>query len=91
MWKCNLSGLLTQHRWLPLFSLSGQGLVVNFFLADFSDSLIGPTVGGVTYSQQYRLKDAKAFCDMMTISDQLQEEFNAQLLSGTALRIPIKK
>ena len=92
-WKANLSGLLTSSRWCPLFSLSGQGLVVNWFLADVNESLLGPTITGdsATYSQQYRLKDCKAFVDMMTISDQLQEEFNAQLLSGVDLKIPIKK
>ncbi len=37
-WKCNLSGLLSQHRWLPLYALSGQGLVCNFYLAPAADS-----------------------------------------------------
>ena len=90
MWKANLSGILTQHRWLPLYALSGQGLVVNFFLAPTNESLIA-SHGGTTYSQQYRLKDVKAHCNMCTISDELMESFQGQLLAGTALRIPIKK
>jgi hypothetical protein len=90
MWKANLSGLLTQHRWLPLYALSGQGLVVNFFLAPVNDSLIA-SHSGVTYSQSYRLKDVKAHVNMCTVSDELMESFQGQLLSGTALRIPIKK
>ena len=30
-WKCNVSGLLSQHLWIPLYALSGMGVVVNFF------------------------------------------------------------
>jgi len=89
-WKCNLSGLLSQHRWLPLFALSGQGLVVNFYLAPAGESLIA-SHSGTNYSQSYRLKDVKALCTMVTISDELMESYQAQLLSGTSLRIPIKK
>ncbi len=34
IWKCNLSGLLNQHRWIPLYALGGsQGLVIHFYLA----------------------------------------------------------
>jgi len=89
-WKCNLSGLLTQFRWIPLYCLSGQGLSVSFYVAPANESLIA-SHGGSTYSQSYRLKDVKALCTMVTISDELMESFQGQLLSGTALRIPIKK
>ena len=65
-WKCNLSGLLSQHRWLPLYALSGSGLVINFYLAPVNESLIH-TNAGVTYSQNYRLKDVKALCSMCQI------------------------
>ena len=88
-WKCNLSGL-TQHRWLPLYALSGQGLVVNFYLAPVNDSLIA-SHNGVTYSQSFRLKDVKSLCSMCQISDELMESFQGQLLQGSSLRIPIKK
>ena len=89
-WKCNLSGLLSQHRWIPLYALSGMGLVINFYLAPVNDSLI-KSHGGSTYSQDYRLKDVKSLCSMCTISDELQEVFMQQMLQGSALRLPIKK
>ena len=91
MWKCNLSGLLNQHRWIPLYALGGsQGLVVNFYLAPVNDALIH-TNGGHTYSQGYVLTDVKAMCQMNTISDELMESFQGQLLNGSALRLPIRK
>ena len=89
-WKCNVSGLLTQHLWIPLYALSGLGLVVNMFLAPGAESLIAST-DGATYVQDYTLTDVKSLCTMCTISDQLMESFQGQLLNGTALRIPIKK
>ena len=87
-WKLHLSALLSQHRWCPLFCLSGQGLVVNLFLAPFADSL---TKSGTTNSMKFELSDVQAKCSMCTIDDQLQNGFNEQLLAGAALRIPLKK
>ena len=89
-WKCNLSGLLSQHRWLPLYALSGQGLTVSFFLAPGADSTI-KSFGGTTYSQDYTLTEVKAHCTMCTIADELMESFQSQLLAGNPIRIPIKK
>ena len=89
-WKCNVSGLLSQHLWIPLYALSGMGMVVNFFLAPGAESMIAST-GGQVYVQDYTLTDVKALCSMCTISDQLMENFQGQLLNGTALKIPIKK
>ena len=41
MWKCNLSGILSQHRWIPCFALGGgQGLVLNFYLAPAAEAMI---------------------------------------------------
>ena len=90
MWKCNLSGLLTQHLWIPLYALSGMGLVVNMYLAPKEESMI-KSYGGTTYSQNFELTDVKAFCTMQTISDELMESFQGQLLNGTSLRIPCRK
>ena len=87
-WKCNLSGLLTQHLWLPLYATTG--LTINLFLAPAAESCI-LSHGGVTYGQDYTLTDVKALCTMQTIDDSLSESFQGQLLQGTALRIPIKK
>ena len=93
MWKCNISGLLSQHRWIPLYALSGLGLVVNFYLAPVNESLISkaPAIDQTEYSQQYLLSDVRALCTMQTISDELMESFMAQLVQGSALRLPIKK
>ena len=73
-----------------MYALSGQGLVVNFYLAPVNDSLIA-SHGGTNYSQSYRLTDVKALSSMMSVSDELMESFQSQLLQGSALRIPIKK
>ena len=65
-WKLHLSALLSQHRWLPLFALSGQGLVINLFLAPFADSLVKSST---TNSMTYQLSDVQAKCSMCTIDD----------------------
>ena len=87
-WKLHLSALLSQHRWVPLFCLSGNGLSINLFLAPFADSL---TKSGTTNSMSYELSDVQAKCSMCTIDDSLQNSFNEQLIAGAALRIPLKK
>ena len=87
-WKLNLSALFSQHRWCPLYALSGRGIEVNMFLAPFADSLIA---NGTTNSMSYELIDVQAKCSMCTLDDSLQESFNQQLLQGSALRIPMKK
>ena len=87
-WKLNLSALFSQHRWLPLYALSGRGIEVNFFLASFSDSLIA---NGTTNSMSYELIDVQAKCSMCTLDDSLQDSFNQQLLQGSALRLNLKK
>ena len=89
-WKCNLSGLLSQHRWIPLYALSGQGLTVSFFLAPASESMI-LSDNTVAYSDVFRLTDVKAHVDMCTIADELMSSFQGQLLQGNPIRIPIKK
>ena len=89
-WKCNLSGLLNNPKWIPLYALSGMGLQVIFTLAPVAETLI-KKVGLVDYSQSYRLTDVKSLGSMMLLSDEIQDSFNSSLLSGTALRIPIKK
>ena len=69
-------------------------MTISFFLAPANESLIkSNTVSGTTknYSQLFKLTDCKCLCDMQTISDELMESFQSQLLSGAALRIPIKK
>ena len=87
-WKLNLSALFSQHRWLPLYSLSGRGIEVSLYLAPFADSLVA---GGGSNSLTYELIDVQAKCSMCTLDDSLQESFNQQLLAGNALRIPLKK
>jgi hypothetical protein len=89
-WKCNLSGLLNQHRWLPLYALAQTGLSISFYLAPGADSMI-KNHSGTTYSQTYQLTDAKCMCSMMSIDDELMSSFQGQLINGSALRIPFKR
>jgi hypothetical protein len=91
-WKLNLSGLLSQNRWVPLYALSGNGLSINMYLAPFEDSLIrGGTATSHTNSMIYELSDVQAKCRMNTIDDSLMESFQEQLVQGAALRLPLKK
>jgi hypothetical protein len=93
-WKCNLSGLLSQHRAIPLFALGqGSGLTISFFLAPVADSTIRSLEGGPAdaYSQDYKLTDVKAHCTMITLDDSLQDSFLSQLLAGNPISLSIKK
>ena len=87
-WKANVSGLLTQHLWIPLYATTS--MTVNFYLAPGAESMI-QSHAGVTYAQDFELTDAKAFCEMVTIDSSLMESLQGQLISGVALRIPIKR
>ena len=91
--KLNLSGLFSQHRWIFLGALGGQGLQLQLTIADPTDSLITQTtVNTVTtnYSTSFTLTDIKILADMCTLNDDLQASFNSALLSGQELRMPIK-
>ena len=46
--------------------------------------------GGTTYSQGYTLSDIRLLADMCSLSGELQESYNAALLNGTSLKMPIK-
>ena len=48
-------------------------------------------IGGAAYVQDYTLTDVKALCTMQTISDELMNSFQGQLLNGVALRICVRK
>ena len=87
--KLNLSGLFSQHRYIPLFALGGQGLQIQLSLAPADQSLI-LSDAGVTYSQSYTLSDIRMLGDMISLNSELQESYNAALLNGTSLKMPIK-
>ena len=87
--KFDLSGVFSQHRWLPLFSLGGQGLQLQLSLSAATTSMI-ISDGGVTYSQNYTLSDIRLLGDMITLSGELQESYNAALLNGTSLKLPVR-
>jgi len=87
--KFDLSGVFSQHRFLPLFSLGGQGLQIQLSLAPATSAMI-ISDGGVTYSQNYVLSDIRLLADMITLSGELQESYNAALLNGTSLKMPIR-
>ena len=87
--KFDLSGLFSQHRWIPLYALGGQGLQLQLSLAPAVQSMI-ISAGATTYSQLYTLTDIRLLADMISLSGELQESYNAALLNGTSLKMPIK-
>ena len=56
--KFDLSGLFSQHRWIPLYALGGQGLQLQLSLAPGNQAMI-ISHGGTTYSQGYTLYDIR--------------------------------
>ncbi len=87
--KFDLSGLFSQSKWVPLYALGGQGLQIQLSLAPANQAMI-ISHGGTTYSQGYTLSDIRLLSDMCSLSGELQESYNAALLNGTSLKMPIK-
>lgn len=87
--KFDLSGLFNSGKWCPLFALGGQGLQIQLSLAPANQAMI-ISHGGTTYSQGYTLSDIRLLGDMCSLSGELQESYNAALLNGTSLKMPIK-
>ena len=86
--KFDLSGLLTQHRWIPLFALS-TGVTIQLTLADAADAMCA-SANGVTYSQSYTLTDIRMLADVISLSSELQDSYNSAMLSGQSLKICTK-
>ena len=87
--KFDLSGVFSQSKWLPLFALGGQSCRIQLSVAPGAQSMI-LSDSGVTYSSQFTLSDIRLLADFCSLSGELQESYNSALLSGTALKIPIK-
>ena len=87
--RFDLSGLFSQEKWVPLYALGGQGLQIQLTLAPAVESLI-ISDGGTTYSQGYKLSDIRLLADLCSLNSELQESYNAALLNGTSLKMPIK-
>ena len=91
--KFDLSGVFSSGKMLPLFSLGGLGLQISLTLAPAAEAVILSHTENTTttnYSSDYALTDIRLLADMVSLSGQLQEEYNAALLNGTTLKIPIK-
>lgn len=69
--------------------MDGQGLQIQLSLAPANQLLI-ISHGGTTYSQGFALSDIRLLGDMCSLSGELQESYNAALLNGTSLKMPIK-
>ena len=87
--KFDLSGLFSQSKWIPLFALGGQGLQLQLSMAPSAAAMI-ISDGGTTYSQSYTLTDIRLLASMCALNGELQESFNAALLNGTSLKMPIR-
>jgi hypothetical protein len=87
--KFDLSGLFSSGKWCPLFALGGQGLQIQLSLTPANQAMIISHTG-TTYSQGYTLSDIRLLGDMCSLSGELQESYNAALLNGTSLKMPIK-
>ncbi len=87
--KFDLSGLFSQQKWIPLYALGGQGLQIQLSLAPANQAVI-LSHSGTTYSQGYTLSDIRLLSDFCSLSGELQESYNAALLNGTSLKMPIK-
>ena len=87
--KFDLSGIFPKEKWIPLFALGGQGLQIQLSLAAANQAMI-ISHGGTTYSQGYTLSHIRLLSDMCSLSGELQESYNAALLNGTSLKMPMK-
>jgi len=88
--KFDLSGLFSQHRWVPLFCLGGQGLQIQLDLAPAAQAMILGLANATTYSSSYTLSDIRLMSTMKSLSGDLQESYNAALLNGQNLKLPVR-
>ena len=79
--KFDISGILSQHRYIPLFALGGQGLQIQLSLAPADQAMI-ISDSGTTFSQSYTLSDIRLLADMITLDRSLSESYSAALLKG---------
>lgn len=87
--KFDLSGLFSQAKWIPLFALGGQGLQIQLSLAPAAQAVI-LSHASTSYSHEYNLTDIRLLASMCSLNGELQESFNAALLNGTSLKLPIR-
>jgi hypothetical protein len=85
-----MSGLFSQHLWLPLSYLP---ITIELELGGFNDAF-APTyrpgaAAAVQMSQQWSLSDARFYCDLCTLDSALQSSYAAHLQSGKSLPLAI--
>ena len=86
--KFDLSGIFSQQKWIPLFAPGGLGLQLQLSLARANQAMIISHCSN-TYSQGSTLSDTRLL-SMCSVSNALQESYNAALLYGTSLKFLIK-
>ena len=86
------SAVLNMSKYLPALLLNGQGLTLEFELADPSDSVATQTtIGGltVTHSSLYELSDCRCLIDQVTLTSELTDQYTSLLLSGKSIYIDL--
>ena len=46
--------------------------------------------GSANYSEKFELSDIRLLADMVSLTGELQESYNAAMLSGSSLKIPVR-
>ena len=82
----NISGLLNQFRWIPLFAVNGP-LELRFTLQDPVQTTVLGT--GTAQSQQYKLSDIAFHASLCTLDSELQAKYFASLAAGESLLMHI--
>jgi len=82
-----MSGLFSQHLWLPLPYLP---ITIELELADFADPFApnyqAPgAANAVQMSQLWSISDARVYCDMCQLDASLQSSYASHLASGKSL------
>ena len=85
----NISGLLNQFRWIPLWAVNGP-LELRFTLQDPKQCTVLRTAAGAdTQSQNYKLTEIALHCSLCTLDSELQAKYFASVASGESLLMHI--
>ena len=86
----NISGLLNQFRWIPLWAVNGP-LEIRFTLQDPTHCTVlrNATTGSDNQSQNYKLTDIALHASLCTLDSELQAKYFASVAAGESLLMHI--
>ena len=86
-----LMGLLSQHLYLPLWALTGNGASFEFLLqANGADAVVGTNTALVSGSTDWTITQVKLHMDILHVDEALMSSYTSHLLKVFLLGVPFR-